>query len=229
MVGISASALQRIELGSLKLSRSVASRISAVTDVDVKCLTRIGRPIKHASGEDYTNEHFERSQQRFQSQAMRHECEYVITELCDRISILLRAAVSRRRFPLVASDVWSAIGKLRKTYGLEKPTNELLRNNPSGPREEWTSISPPGKIVFFDDKGYQLFSMSDNVALLKSRLSIGHESLAYGLSDDGFLIKIRRAVPDSNRDAAEKQRSAPGPLGARLRLTRRSATRKRKA
>jgi len=81
MIGVSTSALQRIELGSLKLSPSVASRISAVTDVDVRCLTRIGLPIKHASGEDYTRQHFERCQRRFQSQAMGYECEYEITEL----------------------------------------------------------------------------------------------------------------------------------------------------
>jgi hypothetical protein len=229
MIGISASALQRIELGNLKLSPSTASRISAVTDVDVRCLTDTRLPIKHASGKNYTLHHFERCQLRFESQAMHHECEYAIAELCDRISILLRAGLAWRRFPLVASDVWSAIGELRTAYGLERKTKELLRSSSRGPREKWTSIAPPGKIVFFDDKGYQLVSMSDNVALLKSRLSIGHESLAYGLTHDGFLFKIERAVPGSNRDAPEKQRSAPGPLRARLRLTRRSATRKRKA
>ena len=141
---------------------------------------------------------------------MGYECEYEITELCDRISILLRAAVARRRFPLVASDVWSAIGKLRKTYGLEKPTNELLRNNPSGPREKWISIAPPGKIVFFDDKGYQLFSMSDNMVSLTSRLSIGPGSLAYGLDNEGFLFEVTHPASNGRKSAcAERQPLAP--------------------
>src|SRR6266496_3371526 len=160
MVRISTSALQRIELGSLKLSSRVAWRIRSVTDVDVQSLTRPRQTIRHASGEEYTRKHFERCQQRFQSLAMDQERQYMTEELCDRISILLGAA-PRRQFPLVASDVWSAIDKLRKTYGLAQRTKELLRNNSRKPREEWASIAPPGKVVFFDDKGYQLFSMSD--------------------------------------------------------------------
>ena len=228
MVRISTSALQRIELGSLKLSSRVAWRIRSVTDVDVQSLTRPRQTIRHASGEEYTRKHFERCQQRFQSLAMDQERQYMTEELCDRISILLGAA-PRRQFPLVASDVWSAIDKLRKTYGLAQRTKELLRNNSRKPREEWASIAPPGKVVFFDDKGYQLFSMSDNVGLLTSRLSIGRESLAYGLTNDGVIIEIRRAVSNSNRDAGKKQLFTPPSLAARLRRRRSSATRKPKA
>lgn len=229
MIGVSVSALQRIELGSLKLSSSVASRISAVTDVDEKCLMRTGLPIKDDSGENYTRQHFERCHRRFQSQAARHEREYVISELCDRISILLRAADSRHRFPLVASDLWSATDKLRKTYGLKRLTNDLLRANSCGAREKWTSIVPPGKLVFFDDEGYQLFSSQDKMTAIASRLSIGDKSLAYGLSDDGFLFEIRHAVSNSNRDVPKKQRLTRRSPAARLRSKRRSAIRKQKA
>jgi hypothetical protein len=229
MIGVSVSALQRIELGSLKLSPSVASRISAVTDVDEKCLMRTGLPIKDASGENYTRQHFERCHRRFQSQAARHECEYVISELCDRISILLRAADSRHRFPLVASDLWSATDKLRKTYGLERLTNDLLRANSCGAREKWTSIVPPGKLVFFDDEGYQLFSRQDKVTAIASHLSIGHESLAYGLSDDGFVLEIRRAASSSNRDGKKRRPARRRSPATRLRSKRGSAIRKQKA
>jgi hypothetical protein len=135
---------------------------------------------------------------------MKHECAYVTAELCDRISILLDAAISRRHFPLVASDLWSAISKLRKRYQLEPLTNELLKKNPQRVRAKWTSIAPPGELVFFDDKGHQFFSESDNVGLLSSRLSIGHESLAYGLSDKGFVIKISHTVSSSKGDATKK-------------------------
>ena len=228
MIGVSTSTLQRIELGSLKLSSDVASRILAVTDVEEECLRRVGRSIKHASGEDYDREHFERCQRRFRSQAMEHECAYVTAELCDRISILLHAAISRRRFPLVASDLWSAISKLRKRYQLEPLTNELLKKNPHKVRAKWTNIAPPGKLVFFDDKGHQFFSESDNVRLLTSRLSIGHESLAYGLSDKGFVIEISRAVSSSNRDATKKRPASRSPA-ARLRSKQPSEIRKPKA
>jgi len=192
MIGISASALQRIELDTLKLSSAVISRISAVTAVEAKCLTRLGSPIKHASGKNYTYEHFKRSQRRLQSRAINHECEYVTDELCDRIRILLWAALSRKRFPLVASDLWTATEKLRKTYGLESLTNELLRKSPRGPREKWTSIAPVDKIVFFDDDRHQLFSIGDEIGFITSRLSISPESLAYGLDNRGFMIEVAR-------------------------------------
>ncbi len=208
MIGVAATSLQRIELGTLKLSLAVAWRIRAVTDVDVECLTRAGSPIKHASGEDYNSEHFARAQWRFGSQAMGYECEYVIAELSDRIGILLRAAVSRRQFPLVASDVWTAISKLRKTYRLKRLTNELVHKNPLSPRQEWTNIAPPNKIVFFDDKGHQLFSTSDKVGFIVSRLSIGPGSLAYGLNNEGFLYEIVPTALGRKSDRAEKKRLA---------------------
>jgi DNA-binding XRE family transcriptional regulator len=206
MIGLAVSSLQRIELGTLKLSLAVAWRIRAVTDVDIECLTRVGRPIKHASGEDYTREHFERAQWRFRSRAMGHECEYVIAELCDRIGILLRAAVSRRRFPLVASDLWAAIDKLRKAYALERLTNELLdRKLQDQAREQWRNIAPPGKNVFFDDDGHQLFSESDKMGFITSRLSIGSGSIAYGLGNDPFIIEIAHSGSNPTSGCAEKK------------------------
>ena len=219
MIGISVSALQRIELGTLKLSPAVVSRISAVTDVEAKCLNRIG-PIKHASGENYTREHFERSQRRLRSRAINHECEYLTEELCDRIRILLQAALKGKRFSLVASDLWTATEKLRKTYGLERLTNELLHNSPRGPREEWSSIAPVKKIVFFDDDGHQLFSTSDRLPFIASRLSIAPKSLAYGLDNMGFLIEVAHSMPSENLAAQEQKRGlAPHrltkPLSAR--------------
>ena len=228
MIGVSASTLQRIELGSLKLSSDVASRISAVTDVEEKCLTHVGHPIKHLSGKNYDREHFERCQRRFQSEAMRHECTYVTTELCDRISILLYAAVLRRHFPLVASDVWSAISRLRKRYHLEALTNELLKRNPRRVRANWTDIAPPGNFVVFDDNQDYLFSTAIKLVDIPPKLSIGLGSLAYGVTNEGFVVEIRRAASSSDRDV-KKQRPVPHSPAARLRLKRPSAIRKRKA
>src|SRR5205823_14267233 len=107
------------------------------------------------------------------------------------------------------------ISKLRKRYRLEPLTNEMLKKNPQRARAKWTSIATPGKLVFFDDKGHHLFSASDNLALLTPRLSIGHESLAYGLSDDGFILEISRAISSSNRNATKKRPASRSPTTRR--------------
>ena len=229
MIGVSTSTLQRIELGSLKLSSDVASRIWAVTDVEEECLRRVGRSIKHASGQDYDRGHFERCQRRFRSQAMNHECAYVTAELCDRISILLHAAVLRRHFPLVASDLWSAISRLRKRYHLEPLTNELLKKNAQKVRAKWTDIAPPGMFVVFDDNQYQLFPNSITLHDINTNVSFGLESLAYGVSNEGVIVEMTHSASNSKRAAEKKQRPAPKPLAARPRLRRPSAVRKRKA
>src|SRR5262249_11008628 len=146
-------------------------------------------------------------QRRLQSRAIHYECEYVTEELCDRIQILLQAALARKHFPLVASDLWTATEKLRKTYGLERRTNELLRESPRGPREQWTDIAPVGKIIFFDDDGHKLFSISDKIRFITSRLSIGHESLAYGLDNRGFLIEVTHSRSPEDLLAQKEKRS----------------------
>lgn len=203
MIGVSASALQRIELGTLALSAAVARRIHEVTAVDVTCLTAEDRPLKDTWGNNYSREHFDECQLRFRSKAMKHECEYMIEEFCGRIRILLSAAALRRCFPLLASDLWTELDKLRKTYGLTRLTDELIRQSSSRSRQKWQDITSPDTVVWFDDNQRHVFSLSEAMGTVLSHLSISSESIGYGLSNDGFLFTFR------HKPAASEQSRGP--------------------
>lgn len=217
LIGLSASALQRIELGSLKLSSKVAQRISVVTGVRAKCLFRRNKPLLAFDGTAYASSEFDKLQRRYQSKAISYECEYMAQELETRVAVLLRAAVTRKVFDSVLSDLWEEVDKIRVTYGLAAVARDRLARDPTRPRAEWDDVCSPGDIVWFDDVSTFSLPMeatgAEMVWVLEAR---GNEGPAYGRSNNGvvFGIERRRAtaqqLPRSVPAAHRSQRTQLG-------------------
>lgn len=216
LLGLSSSALQRIELGSLKLSERVAYQIAAVTGANPRTLST---SLKSHSGGPYRKEHYEAIAATTLSRAAQHQSIYMAKELGHRITLLLTAAQQWRRLQPVLSDLWDSIEKIRARYALSTLTNELLRKDPNRPRQKWRDVAPPGKLVFFDDNGFKVFSLRDKMQSLCEQLSIALDSVAY-MSDSTAMIEVRR----------KKKQAIPAQSGAIKRPSRRSSrARKRRA
>lgn len=162
MVGLSTSAVQRIELGTLELTEKILGRISAMTDVGEESLLRPERRLNNRNGDEYTKSDFDECQLRLKSAAVRHECERKKAELRRRIDVLLDAAFSKKRFPLVESDIWEALNKIRVVHGLERLTEDRLRADGKDPRPHWDSIAPAGVFLLFRENGVTEFDFNDN-------------------------------------------------------------------
>lgn len=162
MVGLSTSAVQRIELATLPLNEKILGRISSMTDVGEQCLMQPERRLNNRNGEDYTKGDFDECQSRLRSAAVRHECERKKGELRRRIDVLLDAAFSKKRFTLVESDIWEALNKIRVVHGLERLTEDRLRADGRDPRPHWDSIAPAGVFLLFRENGVTEFDFNDN-------------------------------------------------------------------
>ncbi len=195
MIGVSASTLQRIELGSLRISAKVASRISAVTGLDQRCLrSSRAEPLMSVREKTYTAAEFEALQHRPSDAAMQHECDYITCEIGRRIKVLLEAASNRRRFDLVVADIWSSLDEIRKAFGLELVTKTRLRRDGGETRREWQDICPPDRAVFFDDTGFYLYRLDIPAGTITAELRARGQKETYGKSNDGFLFTVRDTV-----------------------------------
>ena len=197
MIGISASALQRIELGSLRISPKIANRIREATGLDTRCLRNWPRgELKSVRGNLYTRAEFAALQHRqsFSFRALRHECDYMVAEIRRRINLLLEVASDRKRFDLVLSDIWSSLDQIRRSFGLERLTNTRLQSDGGETRTEWHHICPPNKAVFFDDTGSYLYPMDVPVQRITADLRRRGQKSTYGRSNDGILLVIAQDV-----------------------------------
>lgn len=195
MIGISASALQKIESESLRMSPKVVSRITALTHVDPACLRNLrGGKLKSVRGKVFTAAEFQALQHRPSSAAMQHECDYMVLEIGRRIKVLLEAASSRGRFDLVLSDLWSSLDEIRNAFGLKLVTKTRLHRDGGEYRSEWQDICPPETAVFFDDSGFYLYPSDMTAGRINAGLRARGQKAMYGKSNDGFLFTIREAL-----------------------------------
>jgi hypothetical protein len=217
MIGVSASALQRIELGKLRLSGKIAERIAAVTDVAAWCLTKPNGRLVSRSGHPYTARDFDRCQSRLASPTVRHECEHKKGELRRRIDTLLDAALARRRFALVESDLWEALNKIRAAHGLKRLSEDLLRADGENPRASWNAITSPNTVLLFHDHGMKPYSIRDP-AWSKDWDNLPADAHAYLIDNHGVVSStvqdawvkalLNHAQPRTVRRARRKRAGA---------------------
>jgi hypothetical protein len=162
MIGISVSALQRIELGTLRVSEKIAGRIAAITDVAPQCLMEPNIRLISRSGRSYTKRDFDLCQARLASPTVRHERDYKKGELRRRIDTLLDAAFSKKRFALVESDLWDALNDIRVVHGLERLTDDRLAADKHDPRWRWDAITRPNGLLLFQEQGMKEYFKRDS-------------------------------------------------------------------
>lgn len=195
MIGVSASALQRIELGSLRLSDRLSRRIATITDVDQASLRTGAVPhIRHRSGEVYSVEHFKQAQQRRKSESTEHEREYMTQELKRRLVVLLESA-PRQSVELIVDDLWDALDEIRHNHGLVHKSEKKLQDSKGDRRNKWHDIAADGHIVWFHDPGVRVVSLQTTIQEVLKQLTIGQNSMAFGRSNGGVLWSISPKRP----------------------------------
>ena len=202
LIGVSTSALQQIELGAMKLTSKIEGRIVSVTGVKGACLRGRRGKLVTSAGEPFTRKHFERRDERAAWKASEFERKCVAKELQRRVDVILEAAWKLKRFDIVESELWDVLDALRKTHGLHKLTDDLLKRGPD-PRERWTALASRRKGLLFTDTGVRKISAkttiktitgiaknteSKRVIVRLSRPPFYSSALAQVRSDDGSFF-----------------------------------------
>jgi transcriptional regulator with XRE-family HTH domain len=126
-IGISPSAMKRIENNDLALSRRVARRIVYETAIDPRCLNGTLRTLRNGLGEQYTNKFYKAWKEHYSWQD-EHRVKHLAGLLNSAVETLLQASVFgyRRRLWQVFAEIADALGRCRVDFDLERPTNTIL-------------------------------------------------------------------------------------------------------
>jgi len=137
-LGISPSALKRIENKKLPLSPRVARKIVYETAVDPRCLTGELRTLRNWRGEQYTKEFYKAVKE------VDPCSEEVIKKraglLRVAIEVLLRASVFgyRKQMWHVYAEIAQTLDRCRIDFCLQRPIDEIL-----GERLDWEELLVP--------------------------------------------------------------------------------------
>jgi transcriptional regulator with XRE-family HTH domain len=134
-LGISPSALKRIENNDLGLSRKVALKIQLETAIDRRCLKGNLRTLRNVRGEQYTKEFYKAWKEHYSWQD-EHMVKHLTGLLNSAMETLLQASVFgyRRRLSQVFAEIADALERCRVDFDLERPTNAILAKQ----RSPWT-------------------------------------------------------------------------------------------
>lgn len=126
-LGISPSALKRIENGTLKLSLRVRRKIVYETLIDSRCLNGELRTLRTWRGDQYTKEFYKRWKdgRGWQDEGA---AKAAAQWLSWGIEILLRASVLgyRKKLRLVQAEIAATLERCSVDFDLQRPINEVL-------------------------------------------------------------------------------------------------------
>jgi transcriptional regulator with XRE-family HTH domain len=146
-IGISPIALNRIENGSLALSRRVVFKILVETGVDPRCLYGKLRTLRTPAGEPYTLEFYNKRKDVFffqDEQLKQEEATMLATEwIGGWADILLRASVLgyRKQMWQVWVEIVEMLERCRTDFNLARPIAAILAKEHPG--TEWNTLKPP--------------------------------------------------------------------------------------
>jgi transcriptional regulator with XRE-family HTH domain len=126
-IGISPSALKRIENHDLALSRRVARKIQYETAIDPRCLNGKLRTLRNVRGEKYTKEFYKAWKEHYSWQD-EHMVKHLTGVLSGAMETLLQASVFgyRRRLWLVSAEITETLDRCRVDFDLQRPVDEIL-------------------------------------------------------------------------------------------------------
>jgi len=137
-VGISPSALKRIENNDLALSRRVACRIGIEAGVDRQSLLK-GR-LRTIEGQEYTAGFYE-----YWKDVCSWQSDGVAKVLASRVEPLLLAAVvgSKKRMWQVMGVILETLDRCRTDFNLERPMDAILARQ--RPPTKWDDVMKPSR------------------------------------------------------------------------------------
>jgi transcriptional regulator with XRE-family HTH domain len=144
-IGISPSAMKRIENNDLALSRRVARKIQVETGIDPRSLLKAKGKLRTFSGEQYTTEFYKNWKKDFSWQDDEWTAVEAAKWLGSWIEILLRAATygSKNRMRSVLNEIAETVDRCRVDFNLERPIDDILAKLRH--RVKWDLIKPPQK------------------------------------------------------------------------------------
>ena len=137
-IGISPSAMKRIENNDLALSRRVARKIQVETGIDPRSLLKRKGKLRTIEGQEYTAPFYEAWKENYSWQS-----EEVAKAVASRIEILLLAAVvgSKKRMWQVLGEIIETLDRCRTDFNLERPIDQILAKQ--RPPIKWDVMKPP--------------------------------------------------------------------------------------
>jgi len=126
-IGISPSALKRIENNDLALSPRVARKILFETGLHFRSITGKLRTLRSLECKPYTLEFYKRWKENFPKQN-EETAKVAVGNLSSPTEILLRASVvgSKKRMWLVFIEIAEALDRCRVDFNLERPIAAIL-------------------------------------------------------------------------------------------------------
>ena len=125
-LGISPSALKRIENNDLALSARMARKIVCETAIDPRCLNGKLRTLRNLRGEPYTNEYYKawKEYHFLQDEHVKHYTGVLSLAM----ETLFAASVSgyRRILLQVYAEIAETLDRCRIDFNLQRPTNAIL-------------------------------------------------------------------------------------------------------
>lgn len=134
-LGISPSAMKRIENGDLALSGRVARKIVYETMIDPRCLNGKLRTLRNVKGEPYMNEYY-KAWKEYDFWQDEHAVKHYARVLGSALETLLGASVFgyRRILLQVSAEIAETLERCRVDFDLQRPTNAILAKQ----RSPWT-------------------------------------------------------------------------------------------
>ena len=146
-IGVSPSAMKRIENNDLALSGRVARKIVYETAIDPRCLNGKLRTLRSARGEHYTAEFYKVFKEHYSWQD-EHMVKHLAGVLSGAMETLLQASVFgyRRILWQVFAEIAETLRRCRVDFDLERPTNAILakqRSKLTGRPLKWEDLLRP--------------------------------------------------------------------------------------
>ena len=122
-IGISPSAMKRIENNDLALSRRVARKIQIETGIDHRSLLKRKGKLRTIEGQEYTAPFYEAWKEEYSWQS-----EEVAKAIAGRMEPLLVAAAvgSKKRMWQVLNEIIDTLARCRADFNLERPIDQIL-------------------------------------------------------------------------------------------------------
>jgi transcriptional regulator with XRE-family HTH domain len=136
-LGISPSALKRIENNNLALSWRVARKIQIETGIDPRSLLERKGKLRNIEGQEYTVKFYEAWKEMYTWQS-----EEVAKVIASRIEPLLVAAAgaSTKRMWQVLGEIIETLDRCRIDFKLERPIDQILAKQ--RPPMKWEDLKP---------------------------------------------------------------------------------------
>jgi transcriptional regulator with XRE-family HTH domain len=127
LIGISPSAMKRIENNDLAVSRLVTRKIVYATAIDPRCLNGKLRSLRNVRGEQYTKDFYEAWKDHYSWQD-EDAVKVAAGWLSGPMEILLRASVvgSKKRMWTLFAEIAETLDRCRVDFDLQRPIDVIL-------------------------------------------------------------------------------------------------------